>query len=65
VKPHINSDEVLPPLSHNKHPVDGATVGGMGSLWLQRLGQTCTLLLQKSYFKKIHITNWTLCLELN
>jgi hypothetical protein len=44
---------------------DGAMARGTGLLWLQRLGQTCTLLLQKSYFKKIHITNWTLCLELN
>jgi hypothetical protein len=53
VKPHINSDEVLPPLSHNRHPMDGAMVDGTGSLWLQRLGQTCTLLLPKILFQKI------------
>jgi hypothetical protein len=32
VKPNINSDEVHPQLSNNRHPVDGETVCA-GSLW--------------------------------
>jgi hypothetical protein len=32
VKPNINSVEVHPQLSYNRHPVDGALVGA-GSLW--------------------------------
>jgi hypothetical protein len=32
VKPNINSVEVYPQLSNNRHPVDGALVGA-GSLW--------------------------------
>jgi hypothetical protein len=32
VKPNINSVEVHPQLSNNRHPLDGAPVGA-GSLW--------------------------------
>jgi hypothetical protein len=32
VKPNINSVEVHPQLSNNRHPVDGVLVGA-GSLW--------------------------------
>jgi hypothetical protein len=32
MKPNINSFEVLPQLSNNKHPMDGALVG-VGSPW--------------------------------
>jgi hypothetical protein len=32
VKPNINSVDVHPQVSKNKHPVDGAQVG-TGSLW--------------------------------
>jgi len=32
VKPNINSDEVHPQLSNNRHPVDGERVCA-GSLW--------------------------------
>jgi hypothetical protein len=35
VKPNINSVEVHPQLSINRHPVDGALVGA-GSLWSHR-----------------------------
>jgi hypothetical protein len=32
VKPNINSVEVHPQVSNNRHPVDGALVVGAGSL---------------------------------
>jgi hypothetical protein len=35
VKPNINSVEVHPQLSNNRHPVDGALVGA-GSLWPEK-----------------------------
>jgi hypothetical protein len=35
VKPNINSLEVHPQLSNNKHPMDGALVGA-GSLWKEK-----------------------------
>jgi hypothetical protein len=37
VKPNINSVEVHPQLSKNRHPVDGALVGA-GSLWPSNSG---------------------------
>jgi hypothetical protein len=39
VKPNINSDEVHPQLSNNRHPVDGALVGA-GSLWPSNSGSS-------------------------
>jgi hypothetical protein len=33
VKQNVNSVEVHPQLSNNRHPVDGALVGVIGSLW--------------------------------
>jgi hypothetical protein len=35
VKPNINSVEVHPQLSNNRHPVDGA-LDGAGSLWPEK-----------------------------
>ncbi len=46
VKQYINSVEVHPQLSNDRHPVDGALVGA-GSVWPDR---------QASYLVKRHIS---------
>jgi hypothetical protein len=53
VKPKINSVEVHPPLSNNRHPVDGALVGA-GSLGPSNSGSSNHESLREQNRVQIH-----------